>query len=178
MFITLLCILAQEEAEESTEPDLMNIYGQSSELTDHTDELQCCSPANKRQCVNEVLSEIEQNVSCASNSTCSVQTSCNLDNESALSATTEPSLVSKSSPRRTNKENSPDLMPTAISADESSKRCGAEISESTFMKSPVRRKNIFAVNSNAGLRPRFSLNESKVKKNEINVTVEVKSRQV
>lgn len=175
LIVVYLIFLAQDEAGESTEHDLMNIYGQSIKLADNADELQCSSPANKRQCVNEVLSEIEQNVSGISDSNCNVQTPCDMD--STLSTTAEPMPVTSMSPRLKNKENSPDHMPPTITADISSRRRG-EISDSNCMKSPARRKNIFAVSNNAGLRPRFSLDESKVNRNEINTTVEVKSRQV
>jgi hypothetical protein len=165
--LRFVLLLAEDEPEETTQRDLVNIYGQSNEIMApvSTDELQHSSSANKRLCVNDVLSEIEQNVSCANEMADSIEKADNVNTENKV----EPRHVTTSSPRRVNKENSVITCETLSDGD----KC-----ESNSLKSPARRKNVFAISSNAGLRPRFSLNESKTNKNEIDSFVEVKSRQV
>jgi len=98
------------------------------------------------------------------------------------SATTPLSSPLRSSPvklstRSSNKENNACNHNSPVSPSDGT-NCDDQVQsrDDSSSKSPVKKRNIFAVSSNAGLRPRFSLNESKVSKNEVETRVEVRSR--
>ena len=214
MFLCL-CFVVVEEIVETTEQDLMNMYGQSQPCAviqrngsherpfespahcNSSDEVKC-SPPIKKHCSNGVLSECEPNISFynepfvekrnlpfedasfpSSPHAHKVQTSSPVKSPERNSPvkSLERNCPPKSSVRSANKENS------ALDDSSSVSPTGrtdcidqAQIGDECSSKSPAKRKNIFAVSSNVGLRPRFSLNASKHTQKEVETKVEVRSR--
>lgn len=162
------------------------------------DKLKCNSPPIKRQCSNNILSEYQTNIPCYERSLFNKSTSCG-DDESLSSSPREHTVLTSSpvnlsvrcSPVKSsvicspvkfsasfsNKENATvnDNSPVSVT-DVREQEDKLQSKDDTCSKSPAKKRNIFAVGSNAGLRPRFSLNESKITKNEVETRLEVRSR--